>query len=75
MSSLIYIINGPNLNLLGEREPDIYGDFSLQDIEETIEKYQSMRQEYYESLSTFETFGRGWTRRVEETTKMALDLI
>ena len=44
-------------------------------IEETIEKYQSMRQEYYESLSTFETFGRGWTRRVEETTKMALDLI
>ena len=44
-------------------------------IEETVEKYQSMRQEYYESLSTFETFGRGWTRRVEETTKMALDLI
>ena len=44
-------------------------------IEETIEKYQSMRQEYYEGLSTFETFGRGWTRRVEETTKMALDLI
>ena len=44
-------------------------------IEETIEKYQSMRQEYYEGLSTFETFGRGWTRRVQETTKLALDLI
>jgi len=41
---------------------------------EAIEKYQSMRQEYYESLSTFETFGRGWTRRVEETTKLASDL-
>ena len=31
-------------------------------VAETIEKYQSMRQEYYEGLSTFETFGRGWTR-------------
>jgi len=44
-------------------------------IEETIEKYQTMRQEYYEDLSTFATFGKGWTRRVEETTKLALDLI
>ena len=44
-------------------------------VHEAIEKYQSMRQEYYESLSTFSTFGKGWTRRVEETTKMALDLI
>ena len=29
----IIIINGPNLNLLGNREKDIYGDISLQDIE------------------------------------------
>ena len=40
-----------------------------------VRNYQAMRQEYYESLSTFETFGRGWTRRVDETTEEALALI
>lgn len=40
-----------------------------------IQNYQAKRQEYYESLSTFETFGRGWTRRVDETTKEAIALI
>ena len=42
---------------------------------EAVNKYQEMRQKYYEQLSTFDTFGKGWTRRVEETTKLALDLI
>ena len=44
-------------------------------LEATITEFQSRRQDYYESLSTFETFGRGWTRRVEETTEAALDMI
>ena len=44
-------------------------------VDETIEKYQSMRQEYYEGLSTFETFGRGWTRRVDEVTEKAISWI
>ena len=43
--------------------------------EGAIKNFQSKRQEYYESLSTFETFGRGWTRRVDETTKAALGMI
>ena len=36
-----------------------------------IDQYQSERQNYYESLSNFETFGRGWTRRVDEVTEEA----
>ena len=44
----IIIINGPNLNLLGNREKNIYGDISLQDIEKkTKEKCKEMNMDLF----------------------------
>lgn len=46
----IIIINGPNLNLIGKREPEIYGDASFEDYFKILQKnYSQVQLEYFQS--------------------------
>ena len=47
----IQIINGPNLNLLGVREPDVYGSRSFEDyfLRDLVELYPGTEIDYFQS--------------------------
>ena len=46
----IVIINGPNLNILGKREPDIYGELSFTEFYNQLKsKYSTIQLDYYQS--------------------------
>lgn len=50
MTTKLLLLNGPNLNLLGTREPEVYGSTTLADVERTA------RQQAAEAKVTLETF-------------------
>jgi len=52
MSRVIYVLNGPNLNLLGRRQPAIYGHETLADVEAECRKTATglgLELEFYQS--------------------------
>jgi 3-dehydroquinate dehydratase-2 len=50
MTKKITVINGANLNMLGKREPEIYGKLSFEDFFEGLKKqFHNVELEYYQS--------------------------
>jgi len=65
--------------IVGAKQDGAIGPKTLQAVAnyeaaETIGKLHDSRQKFYEGLSHFKTFGRGWTRRNKETLEAALKL-
>lgn len=63
----IAIINGPNLNLLGKREPEVYGSTSFEAYLELLKnKYPQVQFEYFQSnvegelISKIQEYGFEW---------------
>ena len=57
----ILVLNGPNLNLLGTREPEVYGTDSLEDIENNLQSLalkNSINIDFYQSNSENELIER-----------------
>lgn len=52
----ILVIHGPNLNLLGQREPDVYGKITLKDIDKRLAK---LAKENKVALETFQSNHEG----------------
>jgi len=65
--------------IIGAKADGAIGPKTLQlvadcDPVELIEKMFDARQSFYEGLTTFDTFGRGWTRRNKETLEQSLEM-
>ena len=61
MTLKIKIINGPNLNLLGKREPDIYGHLTLDEIKKEVDNHcqpKKIAANFYQSNIEGELVGK-----------------
>ncbi|MBK6958968.1 MAG: type II 3-dehydroquinate dehydratase [Nitrosomonas sp.] len=69
----ILIIHGPNLNLLGVREPEIYGGMTLQDINRNLSRLAenaSVKLDFFQSNAEFALI-----ERVQQTMSDGTDFI
>ena len=67
------VINGPNLNFLGKREPEIYGNLSLKEIQEYTEKKVSSFCKYV-NIEWFQSNLEGEiVERIQKASQEALD--
>lgn len=55
--------------------PNTLRSIAAEDPKHVIEGMYAVRQKFYEGLKTFDTFGKGWTRRNEETREQALGMV
>jgi len=68
MSRLVYVLNGPNLNLLGKRQPEIYGAETLADVEADCRKQAaalSLDIRFHQSNREYEIID--WIHEARET--------
>jgi 3-dehydroquinate dehydratase II len=68
MSRLIYMLNGPNLNLLGKRQPQIYGSETLADVEQdcrALAKTLKLDVTFHQSNREYEIID--WIHEARET--------
>ena len=52
MANKILLLNGPNLNMLGKRDPQVYGDITLNNVEEACKKLAKQNGLKLESKQT-----------------------